>query len=163
MIEKTHPIAQKLIQTAVADTLKLEQLLTNEALVLTKKTQIQALDSITQQKTALVKKLATFSRQIEQVLASEKLSQEEGMLKYFEIAKQAGIDTSISLNAWHKLTKHSQNCRTLNEKNGACIHILNQHSTRILNILKGTSQLSNTYGRNGRTKHSRYSQTQLSV
>ena len=163
MIEKTHPIAQKLILTAVEDTLQLEQLLTDEALLLAKKVHIQTLDSITQQKMALVKKLATFARQVEQVLASEKLSQEEGMLQYFAVAQQANIDTSISLTAWHKLTEHSKNCRSLNEKNGACIHILNQHSARILNILKGKPQLVNTYGRNGRTSSNRYSQTLVSV
>lgn len=40
--------------------------------------------------------LSTFSKQVEQILASEKLSKEQGMDAYFEIATKANINTSIS-------------------------------------------------------------------
>lgn len=163
MINKTHPIAQKLIQSALEHTQQLERLLTEEARLLKSTSPAQALDLITQQKNSLVSQLTTFSNQVEQILASEKLGKKEGMTQYFIIAELAGIDISKSSSNWHKLTELAKNCRTLNEQNGACIHILNQHSQRILNILKGKPQTINTYSRDGRAKSNLYSRTLVSV
>jgi len=163
MINKTHPIALKLIQSALEHTQQLEQLLTEEAALLKGKSPALALDTITGQKNTLVSQLTTFANQVEQILATEKLSKEAGMPQYFVIAELAGIDTSTSSANWHKLTDASKNCRLLNEQNGACIHILNQHSQRILNILKGKSQTINTYSRDGRAKSNPYSRTLVSV
>jgi len=163
MINKTHPIAIKLIATALDNTQQLYQLLNEESILLKTKAQTQAIDIIVQKKNTLVSQLNTFTNQVEQLLASEKLDKQDGMIEYFAIAKQADIDTTESLSNWQKLTELSKKCRTLNEKNGASIHILNQHTQRILNILKGKSQTINTYSRDGRAKSNLYSRTLVSV
>ena len=163
MIKKTYPIAQKLIKTALEQTEQLHQLLSEEAVVLKTKTQIQALNTISEQKNSIISQLTTFARQVEQILASEKLDKKEGMPRYFAIAEQAGIEASESSDDWQTLTDLSKKCRNLNEQNGASIHILNQHTQRILNILKGKPQTINTYSRDGRAKNSLYSRTLISV
>ncbi|MCF7970336.1 MAG: flagellar protein FlgN [Methylococcaceae bacterium] len=163
MINKTHPIAIKLIATALDNTQQLYQLLNEESVLLKTKAQTQTLDVIVQKKNALVSQLNTFTSQVEQLLASEKLSKQDGMIQYFAIAKQANIDTTESLSNWQKLTELSKACRTLNDKNGASIHLLNQHTQRILSILKGKPQTINTYSRNGRAQSNLYSRTLVSV
>ena len=163
MIHKTHPLATKLIATALDNTQQLYQLLNEESVLLKIKSQTQSLDLIVQKKNALVDQLNTFTNQVEQLLASEKLNKQDGMTQYFSIAQQANIDTTESLNNWQKITELSKKCRTLNEQNGASIHILNQHTQRTLNILKGKSQTINTYGRDGGVKSNLYSRTLVSV
>lgn len=163
MIHKTHPIAKKLTQKALEQTENLLKLLTDEAQLLTTKPQFQTLEAITEQKKTLINQLNTFSSQVEQILATEKLDKQSGMLEYFAIAQKNGLDTTESLNHWKKLTHLAKKCQVLNEQNGACIHILNRHNQRILNILKGGNQAINTYSRDGRTKASLYSQTLISV
>jgi len=163
MIHKTHPLATKLIATALDNTQQLYQLLSEESILLKAKSQTQSLDLIVQKKNALVSQLNTFTNQVEQLLASEKLSKQDGMIQYFAITKQAGIDTIESLSHWQNLTELSKKCRTLNEQNGASIHILNQHTQRILSILKGKPQTINTYSRDGRAKSNLYSRTLVSV
>ncbi|MDF1583807.1 MAG: flagellar protein FlgN [Methyloprofundus sp.] len=163
MIHKTHPLATKLIATALNNTQQLYQLLNEESILLKAKGQTQALDLIVQKKNALVSELNTFTSQVEQLLASEKLSKQDGMIQYFAIAKQTDIDTTESLSNWQKLSELSKKCRTLNEQNGASIHILNQHTQRILSILKGKPQTTNTYSRDGRAKSTPYSRTLVSV
>ncbi len=163
MIHKTHPIAQQLIKKALEHTEQLYSLLTEEATLLQSKTTPVALSKNTQQKNEVIALLNTFSNQVKQLLDSENISNDTGMSQYFIIAKQAGIDVSESSNDWQKLTELSKKCRALNEQNGASIHILNQHSQRILNILKGKNQSIHTYGRNGRAKSDLYSSTLISV
>jgi flagella synthesis protein FlgN len=163
MIHKTHPLATKLIATALENTQQLHQLLNEESILLKAKSQTQTLNLIVQKKNALVAQLNTFTNQVEQLLASEKLNKQDGMIQYFTIAQQANIDTTESLSNWQKLTELSKTCRTLNEQNGASIHILNQHTQRILNILKGKPQTINTYGRDGGVESNLYSRTLVSV
>jgi flagella synthesis protein FlgN len=163
MIHKTHPLATKLIATALDNTQQLYQLLSEESTLLKAKSQTQSLDLIVQKKNALVSQLNTFTNQVEQLLASEKLSKQDSMIQYFAIAKQAGIDTRESLSHWHNLTELSKKCHILNEQNGASIHILNQHTQRILSILKGKPQTINTYSRDGHAKSHLYSRTLVSV
>ncbi len=163
MINKTHPIAQKIIKEALKHTEQLYSLLAEEAALLQLKTTPLVLSENTQHKNEVIALLNTFSNQVGQLLASEKIENDTGMSQYFVIAKQAGIDVSESSNDWQKLTELSKKCRTLNEQNGASIYILNQHSQRILNILKGKSETINTYGRNGRAKSNLYSNTLISV
>jgi len=163
MIEKTHPIAITLIATALDNTQQLHHLLSEEATLLKAKSKAQMLDELTQKKNVLIGKLTTFANQVDQLLKSEKLSKEDGMVQYFAIAKQANMDTTESSSNWEKLSQLSKKCRTLNEQNGACIHMLNLHTQRILNILKGKPQTTNTYSRNGRTKSNPYSRTIVSV
>jgi len=163
MIHKTHPLATKLIATALNNTQQLYQLLNEESTLLKTKDQTQALNVTVQKKNALVSQLNTFTNQVEQLLASEKLSKQDGMIQYFSIAKQANIDTTESLSNWQKLTELSKKCRRLNEQNGASIHILSQHTQRVLSILKGKPQTINTYSRDGRAKNNLYSRTLVSV
>ena len=68
MIHKTHPLATKLIATALDNTQQLYQLLSEESILLKAKSQTQSLDLIVQKKDALVSQLNTFTNQVEQLL-----------------------------------------------------------------------------------------------
>jgi len=163
MINKTHPIAQQLIKTALEQTQLLHQQLIEEALVLKKQTQVDTLNSITLEKNKIISQLSTFTEQIDQILASEKLDKKTGMDQYFSLASHAGIDTSESSQNWQKLRTLSKKCQLLNEENGASIHILSQHTQRILDILKGKPQEINTYSRDGQAKTDSGSRSLTSV
>ncbi len=150
MIHKTHEIAQKLIASALVLTQQLHHLLTKEAILLkTKNKEPRALNTVTTQKDDIITQLSTFSRQIEQILLSEQLDARDGMHKYFEHARKTGINTQESAANWQKITDNLQDCRVLNEKNGACLSILNKHNARIFNILKGNNQYFTTYTQKG--------------
>jgi len=163
MIDKTHAITLQLVETALDNSKQLLQLLTKEATLLKTKKHADKLNALTERKNEIIALLTTFSKQVEQILASEKLSKEEGMDAYFTIAKKAGIDTSISHSNWQQLVKISKDCRTINEQNGACLHILNKHSLRVLDLLKGKDPAITTYGKNGHAKSSNSSTTTISV
>jgi len=163
MIDKTHAITLQLVETALDNTKLLFQLLTKEATLLSGKAAAHKFDALTAQKNEVIALLTTFTKQVDQILASEKLSKEEGMDAYFSIAKKAGIDTSISHNNWNQLLITSQQCRDINEQNGACLHILNKHSLRVLDVLKGKDLSITTYGKNGHTNSGNASTTTISV
>lgn len=63
MIHKTHPLATKLIATALENTQQLHQLLNEESILLKAKSQTQTLNLIVQKKNALVAQLNTFTNQ----------------------------------------------------------------------------------------------------
>jgi flagella synthesis protein FlgN len=121
------------------------------------------LEALTKQKNEVIALLSTFSKQVEQILASEKLSKEQGMDAYFEIATKADIDTSSSYKNWQELVEVSKKCRAINEQNGACLHILNKHSLRVLDVLKGKDPTVTTYNKSGHAKSSHSSSTTISV
>ncbi|MDC9727987.1 MAG: flagellar export chaperone FlgN, partial [Methyloprofundus sp.] len=154
MIDKTHAITLQLVETALENTKLLFQILTKEAALLKTKTQAHKLEVLTKQKNEVIALLTTFSKQVEQILASEKLSNEQGMDAYFDIAKKAGMDTSISYKNWLELIEVSKKCRATNEQNGACLHILNKHSLRVLDVLKGKDPTVTTYSKSGHARGS---------
>lgn len=163
MIDKTHAITIQLVETALENTKQLFQLLTKEATLLKTKTHTHKLETLTKQKNEVIALLTTFSKQVEQILASEKLSKEQGMDAYFEIATKANIDTSVSYKNWQELVAVSKKCRDINEQNGACLHILNKHSLRVLDVLKGKDPTVTTYNKSGHAKSSNTSSTRISV
>lgn len=163
MINKTHPIARQLILTAIEQTEQLHQLLSKEAIALQSKTKIDELNAITLEKNKTVSQLSIFSKQIEQILSAEKLDPTTGMSEYFTRAEQAGIDTTESSRNWEKMLSLSKKCRQLNEQNGASIQILNQHTQRILDVLKGKPQEIDTYSKKGQAKNASVSHTFTSV
>ena len=163
MIDKTHAITIQLVETALENTKVLFQLLTKEASLLKTKTQPHKLEALTKQKNEVIALLTTFSKQVEQILLSEKLTKEQGMDAYFDIANKAEIDTSASYKNWQELVEVSKKCRSINEQNGACLHILNKHSLRVLDVLKGKDPTVTTYSKSGHAKSSNSSSTTISV
>jgi len=160
---QTHPIALQLIDKAIGNVAQLHQLLTQESDLFKTKKSYQKLENITAQKNEVIQKLTTFSRQVEQILMSEGVEKDGGMEEYFSIAQTAGLDTSISLSQWKKFTQLTEQCRSLNESNGACLYILNKHCTRILDVLKGKNSSLSTYTKNGHTNSNTFSTPIISV
>lgn len=164
MINKTYPIAEKLLKNGLNLSSKLLDLLTSEAENLRLSTNSKIISSIANDKRETVSLLDQFSRQMTQVLATEKLEMSaHGVEEYFKKAKVANLDTSISFNLWQELISISKQCKLLNEKNGASINLLAQHTHRSLQLIKGKSQQATTYGRDGSTYSERLSSTLFSV
>jgi len=112
----------------------------------------------------VVAQLEQFSRQLGQVLATEKLLiNQESVISYLEKAKAANFSTEQALQCWLDIVALSKKCRSLNEKNGASIDLLNRHTQRSLQILRGKSQLTSTYGPDGSTRSVLFSHTLISV
>jgi len=164
MIEKTFPIAEKLLTNGLKLTQALFDLLSAEYDQLTRKTNPTALSSLAAKKKETVLQLEQFSKQLAQVLATEKLSfDQEGIMGYMAKAKTANINITAALQHWLEIAALSKTCRDLNEQNGASIDLLSRHTLRALRVLRGQSQVTSTYGPDGSTRNELFSHTLISV
>lgn len=164
MIEKTYPIAEKLILNALQLAQQLHQELNREAEALKKTQQAELINNLAANKKQLVTQLEQFNSQLAQVLATEKLPNDrESVKEYFKRAEAAGLSAAESISNWAQLMLVCAECRNLNEQNGASIDLLARHTKRSLDILKGKPQFANTYGSDGSTQSERYSHTLISV
>ena len=161
MIEKTFPITEKLLANGLISIRKLYELLSTEYEHLKQKIDPITLSTLATNKKELVAQLEQFSKQLSQVLATEKLSiNQEGVVSYLEKAKGAAFSTDKALQHWLDIETLSKNCKSLNEQNGASIDLLSRHTQRSLQVLRGKSQLASTYGR---TRSVLFSHTLISV
>ncbi len=164
MIEKTFPLAEKLLANGLVSAQKLFDLLNKECEQLKQKDNPSVLSEIADDKKEAVAQLEQFSKQLGQILATEKLAMcPEGVNNYFERAKAANINTRNSLLCWLDITTISKKCRAINEQNGASIALLSRHTQRSLQILRGRSPLTTTYGPDGCTRSELFSHTLISV
>ena len=164
MIEKTYPITEKLLANGLRAAQNLFELLTIESDKLKQKIDPEAIASIAAGKRDLVAQLEQFTKQLGQVLATEHLTVgSDGIKKYLAKAGAAGIHVDGIWVSWADLAKLSENCRTLNEQNGASIALLSRHTQRSLQILRGKSPLAATYGPDGVTRNELFSHTLISV
>jgi len=164
MINKTYPIAEKLLKTGVNLSAKLLTLLTTEAESLKHNADSNTISTIALNKKETVSQLDKFSKQMTQVLATEKLKMSpNGIMEYFSKAKAVNLNITNSINLWQEILSISKQCKLLNEKNGASINLLALHTQRSLQIIKGKSQQATTYGRDGSTYSERLSHTLVSV
>ncbi|AEF99457.1 flagella synthesis protein FlgN [Methylomonas methanica] len=164
MIEKTFPIAEKLLSNGLKLTQKLFELLNAEYEQLKVKKDPATIASLAAHKKDVVAQLEQFSKQLGQVLATEKLLvSQEGIHSYLAKAKASGINIADSHRYWLDIATLTKTCRTLNEKNGASIDLLSRHTQRALQVLRGKSQLATTYGPDGSTRSELFSHTLISV
>ena len=164
MIEKTWPITEKLILNALHLTRQLYQQLTREADTLKKSPHTELINNIAVNKKQLVMQLEQFNMQYGQILATEKLpNNQEGIKEYFQRAEAAGLPTAESTSNWAQIQFICSECRTLNEQNGAGIELLAYHTKRSLHILKGKTHSSSTYGPDGTTQNDTFSRTLILV
>lgn len=164
MIDKTFPITEKLLSNGLKSTQKLFELLQAEYEQLKTRTDPNALSDLAALKRNVVGQLEQFSKQLGQVLATEKLLvSQEGMQQYLATAKASGLNIAESQRSWQEIVTLSKNCRSLNEKNGASIDLLGRHTQRAMQILRGKPQLHTTYGPDGCTRSELFSHTLVSV
>ena len=164
MIDKTFPIAEKLLANGVKLTEKLFELLHAEYEQLQRKTDPVAISVLANNKKETVLQLEQFTKQLGQVLATEKQPfNQEGIMGYMAKAKAANINIAGPLQHWLEIAELSQKCRALNEQNGASIDLLSRHTLRSLRVLRGQSQLASTYGPDGSTRSELFSHTLISV
>jgi flagellar biosynthesis protein FlgN len=153
MVDKTWPIAEKLILNTLYLTRQLCQQLVQEADILKTAPQAELIDTITANKKQLVSQLEGFTLQFGPILASEKLpNNHDGINAYFQRSEAAGLPTAEAMGNWKRIQLACSACRALNGQNGASIELLAQHAKRSLGILKGKPHSPNTYGPDGATK-----------
>ncbi len=164
MIEKIYPITEKLIVNALQLANQLHQELNREAEALKKTQQAELISAIAAAKKQLVAQLEEFNSQLTQVLATEKLPNNQNSIQeYFKRAETAGLPTAEAIDNWAQLMRVCAACRDLNDQNGASIALLSRHAKRSLDILKGKPEFANTYGSDGITKSDRYTRPLISV
>jgi len=164
MIEKTFPITEKLLANGHKSVQKLYELLCTEYDHLKQKIDPTTLSSVAASKKELVAQLDQFTKQLTQVLATEKLFiNQDGVSCYLEKAKAIDLNTETALQHWLTIETLSKKCKSLNEQNGASIDLLNRHTQRSLQILRGKSHLTSTYGPDGSTRSVLFSHTLISV
>lgn len=164
MIEKTFPIAEKLIINALQLAHQLLEELSQEADALKKTQQAELINNLAANKKQLVAQLEQFNSQLAQVLTTESLpNNRESIKTYFKRAETAGLSTAESIGNWTKLMLVCADCRILNEQNGAGIDLLSRHTKRSLDVLKGKPEFANTYGSDGSAQSDRYTHTLISV
>jgi len=164
MIEKTYPIVEKLVFNALHLVERLFQQLIEEADALKKAQNAELINTIAANKKQLVVQLELFNTQCGQVLATEKLpNNQDGIIEYFQRAAAADLLTAELTRNWAQIQSLCSECRILNDQNGASIALLTRHTNRSLHILKGNPHTSNTYGPDGSTKNELYSRPLISV
>lgn len=164
MIEKTYPIAEKLLIHGHKATGKLFELLKAEAEQLGRAADPDTLSRIAAEKKDTVAELDQFTRQFGQVLATEQLGVgSDGVKSYLVKAKAAGLSVVEAWNLWRQIVAVSRECKAINEQNGASIALLSRHTQRTLQILRGKSPLAATYGPDGSTRSELFSHTLISV
>lgn len=164
MIEKTFPITEKLLANGLKSTQKLFELLDMEYEQLKQKTDPIALSNMATNIKDTVSQLEQFTKQLGQVLATEKLLiNQDGVLSYLSKAQAAGINIDDLSKCWLDIITLTNKCRLLNEQNGASIDLLSRHNQRSLQVLRGKSQLTTTYGPDGTTRSELFSHTLISV
>ncbi len=164
MIIKTFPIAEKLLKKGLNLNLELFDLLNKEADSLRNLTNPALLSNLAKAKKETVSQLNLFSKQLSQVLSTEKLEMAaEGVFRYFKKAEEVSINTDKSEGYWKEILAIAKQCRALNENNGASINLLTQYSQRSLHILQGKSQQPISYGSDGSAKRELFSHTLYSV
>lgn len=164
MIEKTFPITEKLILNCLTLSEKLLDILTAEATHLKSKPGAAKISAVATNKKETVGKLEQLTSHLDQVMATEKLTQSPADIeRYFQLAETAGFSTKTILQQWQKMQQTAQQCRHLNEMNGASINLLIQHNRRALQILRGKTQQATTYGPDGSTHSERFSNSLFSV
>jgi flagellar biosynthesis protein FlgN len=164
MIEKTWPIAEKLILNALHLSQQLYQQLTNEADALKKTPHAELINDIAANKKQLVMQLEQFNIQCGEILATEKLpNNQEGIKEYFQRVEALGLPATETTDNWSEIQFICSKCRTLNEQNGASVELLAYHTKRSLQILKGKSHSPNTYGPDGVSQSDPFNHTLILV
>jgi flagella synthesis protein FlgN len=150
MIENSWPFAEKLILDIVEATAQLRQQLAQEAELLKTGPQAELIDASAAQKKRLANQLEGLNSQLGRLLAAEQVTtNQEGVALYLQRAEAAGLPTAQTLANWRQFRRLCAECQALNEQNGASIELLSLHAKRSLDILKGKTHATNTYGRNG--------------
>ncbi len=164
MIEKTYPITEQLLSKVLILSHKLLRILSQEEGNLKSKAAPESLSDIANNKKEIVSQLEQFSKQLSHLLATENLSlNQEGIKEYFQKARTSGFQITNTFAQWQQITAITEKCRYLNEQNGASIGLLIRHNQRSLQILRGKSQLSATYGPDGSTTTEQFSHSLVSV
>lgn len=164
MIDKTFPLAEKILANGLKAAQQLFELLSREYEQLNNQADPSQLAMLAAGKQDAAMQFEQFSKQFGQILATEKLSvSPEGVKSYFDIAQVAHFDIADTWSVWTKIADLAKSCRSLNEQNGACIALLNRHTQRALQILRGKSSLATTYGPDGCTRSELFSHTLISV
>ncbi|MGZ8161922.1 MAG: flagella synthesis protein FlgN [Methylobacter sp.] len=164
MIEKTYPITIKLILDALYLTQQLYDQLNLEADALKATQHAESITSIATRKKHLVVQLEQFNTQLGQILATEKLANnQQAVEEYFQRAETAGLPVCEVVDNWAQMKLIWTKCRSVNEQNGAGIELLNRHVKRSLHILKGKPQSANTYGPDGSSKSEPFIHSLVSV
>lgn len=164
MIDKTFPLAEKLLANGLKSAHQLFELLNRESEQLQNQADPSQLANIAAGKQEAASHFEQFSKQFGQLLATEKLNvTPEDVKRYFEKAEAARIQIGDAWNLWTAISDLIKKSRTLNEQNGACIELLNRHTQRSLQILRGKSNLATTYGPDGSTRSELFSHTLVSV
>ena len=154
MVEKTWPIAEQLILNMLALAEQLHEQLSQEADILKSGGQeAELIDQSTSAKKQLLNQLEQLNQQFSQILTAEKLpNNQDGVNGYFVHAEAAGLSVVDTVSKWKQIQQVCSECKALNEQNGASIELLSLHAKRSLDILKGKTSGSNTYGRDGVTQ-----------
>jgi flagella synthesis protein FlgN len=164
MIEKTYPITTRLILNALYLTQQLYDQLNLEADALKATQHAESITHIATSKKQLVVQLEQFNTQLGQILATEKLANnQQDIEEYFQRAETAGLAVSEMANNWAQMKLIWTKCRSLNEQNGAGIELLNRHVKRSLHILKGKPLSASTYGPDGSSKSEPFIHSLISV
>ncbi|MCX7101654.1 MAG: flagellar protein FlgN [Methylobacter sp.] len=164
MIEKTFPITEQLVINALQLATELLGELNREAESLKNTQESEVINNIAATKKQLALQLEQFNGQLTQVLATENLlNDQESIKEYFKRGEAAGLKISETVGNWVQLMLVCGECRNLNEQNGAGIELLSRHTKRSLDILKGKSEFSNTYGADGSTQSDKSTHRLISV
>ncbi len=157
MINKTYPIAEKILSQGQQLNQTLLTLLEKEAECLGKPAAAR-LTELADQKKHIAGQLEQFNQQMTQILATESLDFTPSAIEnYFNKAQDAGMDTQTGRESWRQITLLIKRSHLLNEQNGASITLLMRHNQRIQQIFRGKNQQATTYTATGSTSSTRFS------
>ncbi len=123
-----------------------------------------SLETIAGKKERVIERINHLTHQQNEFLGKFNLSgHKEGLEIYLEQATKNDQQLTELKFYWAKLTEILEQCQQLNQRNGARIELLNRHTERSLDILRGQSHLPYTYGPTGEKQKERINQSTISV
>jgi len=123
-----------------------------------------SLETIAGDKEQIIERINNLTHQQNEFLGKFNLSgHKEGLATYLEQATKNDPKLAKLRIYWSKVTVALEQCQQLNQQNGARIELLNRHTERSLDILRGQSHLPYTYGPTGEKQKERTNQSAISV
>lgn len=164
MIENTYPLVVNLLTDILKRMSGLEKTLQDEAKILKAASSPDSISQKAGEKIRLIADLEAFNKQLVDVLRLENLPIDRvGIEQYFKNVGTAGLNMAALESDWQKIQENALLCKQLNDQNGASILLLSRHTERALQIIKGSSLVSNTYGPNGASQSELHSRSLFSV
>jgi flagellar biosynthesis/type III secretory pathway chaperone len=140
-------VMRRILSTQLAAATRLRDVLTREYDILRQPTP-DGLDALLPEKQAALNALADADRELRDALGNQATARAADIEQ-----SMAQLDATGGLaGTWRQLADVLRECETRNQTNGSLVELSRQHVELALNVLRGETPPTSTYGSNGQTE-----------